>query len=185
MVAIRFRHSEASKRLMSINRSFPVELRFWKFVNKKGVFHKSLNSRCWEWKGSIFKQGLGYGQFKAFAECVAHRVSWVLKFGKIPEGMLVLHKCDNPKCVNPEHLFLGDYLDNSLDMLEKGRGNPVRGEQHHWTVLSEEQVLEIQNKYRRGVFGYKRLAKMYGVSPATIARIINRISWRHLDAKGC
>ena len=102
----------------------PIVYLFWRKVDKKGPIHP-IHGRCWVWTGS--KVGKGYGQ---------HRRSWKIHFGEIPDGLYVLHKCDNPLCVNPSHLFLGTPKDNVQDMLEKGRGNftgpinPAKGNRH-------------------------------------------------------
>lgn len=72
---------------------------------------------CWEWKGAKTKAGYGW-----FSAKIASRISWEIYRGKIPKDMLVCHKCDNPPCVNPDHLFLGTHKDNTLDMIKKGRG---------------------------------------------------------------
>src|SRR3990167_5547725 len=92
-----------------------LEFRFWKKVEK--------TSNCWRWTGG--KNNMGYGRIrKGFqaSHLLAHRVSWDIHNGSIPSGMLVLHKCDNPECTNPKHLFLGTFSDNSRDMYLKGRG---------------------------------------------------------------
>jgi hypothetical protein len=92
-----------------------VEQRFWARVRK--------SDGCWEWTGACFKCG-GYGQFtiEHGQQVRAHRHSWELHNGPIPKGLWVLHRCDNPKCVRPDHLFLGTCTDNARDMMAKGRG---------------------------------------------------------------
>lgn len=92
----------------------PVDVRFWMNVDR------SEPEVCWEWRGTSFV-GMGYGVFQAFDEQRAHRVAWVLTHGPIPKGMLVCHRCDNPPCCNPGHLFLGTDGDNMADMVAKGR----------------------------------------------------------------
>lgn len=89
--------------------------RFWSKVGR-------AESGCWEWQWSVFKQ-TGYGQFALDSKTPvnAHRMSWELVNGTVPSGLFVLHKCDNRKCVNPEHLFLGNQQDNMEDMAKKGR----------------------------------------------------------------
>lgn len=87
--------------------------RFWSKVN-------IVEKECWEWQASL--DYFGYGNFYADGKnCRAHRYSWTIHKGNIPKGLLVCHKCDNPKCINPDHLFLGTHLDNAFDMVEKGR----------------------------------------------------------------
>ena len=112
----------------------PIQARFWKQVNFSGsqVKHVKLNGRCWEWLGYI--SSWGYGQIKINGKMQkAHRASFAFE-NKIPNGMLVLHKCDNPKCVRPSHLFLGTNRDNMRDMISKGRDRSIcathRGKTH-------------------------------------------------------
>jgi hypothetical protein len=88
-----------------------IEQRFWSKVNLKGP------NECWEWKANLRK---GYGMFRISNKIVsAHRVSWTMLRGDIPEGLLVLHKCNNEKCVNPNHLYLGTHGDNVTDMVAR------------------------------------------------------------------
>src|SRR5690606_18431715 len=101
-----------------------LEERFWSKVTK--------GESCWEWGGYVDKQS-GYGKLamRPGPPTGAHRVSWQLHNGPIPEGMWVLHSCDNPKCVRPDHLFLGTPLDNSRDMVSKGRERPWQRDKTH------------------------------------------------------
>ena len=138
------------------------EVRFWKRVNKHGPIHPKVG-QCWIWVGKLF-QGKGYGQFGIIGRTVrAHRFSWELRFGPVPEGLCVLHQCDNPGCVNPNHLFLGTNKDNTADMDRKGRRNSRR-------VLTLAQVKQIQLRYKRysRENGSYRLAEDYGVSQTAI-----------------
>jgi hypothetical protein len=89
-----------------------VEVKFYKSIVK-------LEVGCWEWQS--FRNDQGYGNFKVLGETLAHRVSYILHRGKIPENICVLHRCDNPSCVNPDHLFLGTWADNNKDRHKKGR----------------------------------------------------------------
>lgn len=94
-------------------RHSPPETRFWDFVDK--------TDGCWVWRGSK-TNGYRYGFFKKHGKVVqSHRYSWEMSFGAIPAGLKVLHRCDNPPCVNPSHLFLGTQKDNIHDMIRKGR----------------------------------------------------------------
>lgn len=136
---------------------------------------------CWEWKAS--SKPNGYGQFGIRGRNrYAHRISWERFTGKpIPEGMCVLHRCDNKLCVNPDHLFLGTIADNNADMTEKGRrarGAPLasKGEAHGMSKLTREQVLEIRS--REGET-QQSLADEFGISDVQIGRILSRKSWSH------
>lgn len=99
--------------------------RFWKHVNKQGTIVREDLGNCWEWTGQSHEKGYGWMEFalknpKKFV-VRAHRLVWILIYGEIPDGVHVLHRCDNPPCVRPEHLFLGDDDDNCQDAIRKGR----------------------------------------------------------------
>lgn len=148
-----------------------IEKRFWRHVDK--------NNDCWEWTAHKI---LGYGivGINRNKTKKAHRVSWELANGSIPQGLLVLHKCDNPGCVNPDHLFLGTQGDNMRDCSKKGRirTNPQLGEKNHMAILNNKTVLEIRE--HAITMRQKAIAKMYGVSTMTINRVINHKLWRHI-----
>lgn len=135
---------------------FNVEKRFWEKVDK--------TNSCWNWIGSFLKK-TGHGQFQTENGMdYAHRFSWKLHFGEIPKGMFVLHKCDNGKCVNPNHLFLGTQKDNMVDMTQKGRNFGMK--------LNKKEVEKIRKEYKFRKTTAKILAVTYGVCPATIWRVI-------------
>lgn len=155
--------------------------RFWKYVNIKGP------DDCWEWQGG--NNGAGHGQFyiktvsgKAVRE-YAHRISWMLKFGDIPEGMLVCHKCDNPPCCNPKHFFVGTPRDNMQDASKKGRCKPsyFRGEQFSRTKLKEKDVLEIKRLLREGKVSESQIARNYHVTIQAIYLIKTGRNWAWLN----
>jgi len=126
--------------------------------------------QCWGWKGH--KNGDGYGTIKDstdYSGKKAHRVSYELHVGKIPKGMLVCHKCDNPGCVNPDHLFLGTQHDNMIDMAIKGR---------HTGKLTPDEVAKIRTL--SGTDTHKNIASLFGLSQQTVSAIINRKTWKHL-----
>jgi HNH endonuclease len=142
--------------------------RFWAKVDKSGD--------CWTWTAS--KLTNGYGQFKSssYKLVLAHRQSYEMANGPIPDGMFVCHKCDNPSCVNPEHLFVGTPMENSQDMVAKGRGNaggPFVGSANGRAVLTEDSVCEI----RALPLSYRALAERFGVSKSQIARIKTGLAW--------
>ncbi|HEY6731901.1 MAG TPA: HNH endonuclease signature motif containing protein [Solirubrobacterales bacterium] len=132
---------------------------------------------CWEWQARRHKQGYGLlsewdGERRS--RLLAHRVSWELAFGQIPDRLHVLHRCDNPPCVNPRHLFLGSQRDNNADKVAKGR--QPRGESHPHSRLTEHDVRAIRDRARRGE---RRLliAESFGISDTHVYAIINRRYW--------
>ena len=145
------------------------------------------NSGCWLWIGPIWnKQGYGRMCGKTAAilgQGCAHRASWEMYRGPIPEGMDVCHKCDVTCCVNPDHLFIGTATDNMRDMLRKGRGphqtHPgygPRGEQIAQAKLTAEQVLFI----RSSPLSQKKIARLMGLAQGHVSRIRNRVCWAHV-----
>jgi len=140
--------------------------------------------KCWTW--SAAKTTAGYGHFYIGTKHhYAHRVAWEVRYGKIGNGLFVLHKCDNPSCVNHKHLFLGTVRDNSRDMIRKGRGwQPgLAGESHPMVKLSAMEVIEIRAQYVRGS---KRpspnsswfLAKKYGLTRDYIPIVARGLTWK-------
>lgn len=144
----------------------------------KDYFFKNLQKtdHCWIWKGSLNYYGYGRMRIKEFEGVQAHRYSYELHKGKIKKGLCVCHTCDNRKCVNPEHLWLGTKYQNSMDMVSKGRTK--KGKDHKNSKLSEEEVLQIRELKKTK--GYKKIAKMFGVAPSCIQSITNRKTWRHI-----
>ena len=111
----------------------------------------------------------------------ASRISWELHRGPVPEGLWLLHHCDNPPCVNPDHLFLGTPADNSADRDRKGRRNPLigsAGEDHPRARLTEEQVRAIRAEYDAEGTTHQKLADRYGVSRTTITMILTGVNWK-------
>lgn len=143
----------------------PFEDRFWSKVDRRS------ENECWPWLGKA-KTSFGYGRLTMgrSVNLKAHRVSWELSFGPIPDGMNVCHKCDNPSCCNPHHFFLGTKKDNTHDMMRKGRMSkpPVRhGDAHHLVTIPDAELPKIRNSS----VPRRKLAELYGVSFQTIYRI--------------
>lgn len=144
----------------------------------KPRFEKSIGNRdnCWEWVGGTSVLGYGHFFMKGKLE-QAHRASWKIYKNKIPKGLCVLHKCDNRKCVNPKHLWLGTQKDNIKDMIKKGRDKKASSDRNGGAKLNWNQVDEIRKIRKEEGTYYKDLAKMFNVHYATIKRIITKKSW--------
>lgn len=135
---------------------------------------------CWEWTATKLPKGYAFFRGRAFGihgYIYGHRFSWMLVNGPIPYGMQVCHRCDNPSCVNPEHLFLGSSSDNHQDMKQKGRH--LYGELNSEAKLTELQVLEIHEIAKSGL-SQKKIAKQFGVGQMTICRILRGERWNHI-----
>lgn len=147
--------------------------RFWEKVDK------GEEDNCWNWKAA--KSG-GYGRIgNGKKNLVATRVSWEIHFGEIPEGMNICHKCDNPACVNPNHLFLGTHAENMLDMAKKGRRERKGvGIKNGLSKLTPNSVKEIRKKYINENITYVELAREFNVAPPTIRCVIKRLTWKHV-----
>ncbi len=146
-----------------------LEQRFWSKVDE--------TAGCWWWKAG--KRGDGYGAFAVGDKQIgAHRFSYQLHKGEIPAGMVVMHTCDQPLCVNPGHLVLGTSAENSADAARKGRRLP--GSKNHQAKLTEAQVLELRARYAEGGISQVRLAAEYGVSHALVSFIVTRRAWKHI-----
>lgn len=163
---------------------FTLEQLFWK--------HAKKSKGCWHWNGSKLK--FGYGRVKHFQkEYKAHRASWIIHFGKIPRGLCVLHKCDNPSCTNPKHLFLGTGLDNIQDRQRKNRQasgvragtitHPEklrRGESHPFRKLTNNAVIKMRQIYMSGDMGFHKIAKLFFVSKPSAMAAIKGKTWAHV-----
>lgn len=149
----------------------PLVDKFWEKVAKRGV------DECWLWQAAVNR--CGYGRLH---NELAHRVSWRLHNGDIPEGLGVLHRCDTPGCVNPNHLFLGTHLDNMRDALAKGRlvkvvGPKLSGETHPRARLSQVQIDSI-----RGLLGkatQAEIGRRFGICQSHVSKIATGDRWTH------
>ena len=110
----------------------------------------------------------------------AHRLAYESWVGPIPEGHIVRHKCDNPPCINPDHLETGTHSDNALDREARCRGRDQKGESSNSSKLTEQAVLDIRMEYATGQTTYVRLAEFYGVTPPTIRYAVAGKTWRHI-----
>jgi hypothetical protein len=152
------------------NGTLAVKERFWSKVNVRGP------AECWEWTAG--QHSWGYGTFHVGGKRVkAHRYSWALHYGPIPDGLCVCHRCDNPSCVNPGHLFLGTHAANMADAARKGRVH--MGEDNGTALLTENEVLEIVERCRAGET-VMEVANDYGVSSGCIYSLIRGDSWSWL-----
>lgn len=138
-------------------------------------------SGCWEWKKG--RNANGYGLIRilgrGYSSSLAHRVSYTLFCSRIPDGLFVCHRCDNPSCVNPTHLVLGDADFNMSDMVRKGRWGGRCGERSPCAKLTSSQVVDIRKRYSAGE-KTGRIAKDYGVTPMTVIYAATGKKWRHL-----
>lgn len=157
----------------------PLAERFW----TKVVKHEGEHT-CWEWTSTINEHGYGVvGRGgKNGGMSLAHRVSWKFHFGPVPADLCVLHRCDNPKCVRPGHLFLGTRADNNADMVAKGRAvhygfigvaNPI-------AKLTDADVREIRRIYAQGGITQSQIALKHGVHHSLISLVVRRKAWVHV-----
>ena len=166
----------AEKGLGQIKPRGTLEERFWRYVQK--------GDGCWTWTGHAADK-MGYGRIqiagRGSKKIPAHRLSYQLHKGEIPDGFIIMHTCDNPSCVNPDHLVAGTYSENTQDAVSKGRwhqGVPPlkRGESHHRSKLTDQIVLEIRASQETN----RQLAVKYGVSPSLIGCVRRRKIWSHI-----
>jgi len=142
--------------------------RFWAKVQRADA------KACWLWVGQ--GNGRGYGMFAVIGRTriPAHKFAWLASRGEVPAGMEVCHSCDVPRCVNPDHLFLGSHRDNHLDSVRKGR-------KRAWGLqkLNAEQVLQIRARAEAGEM-QRSLAREFGIARHTVSQILHRKTWAHL-----
>lgn len=141
-------------------------IKFWSRVDKSGD--------CWEWTGCKTPQG--YGLFfikRGISQLRAHRISYELANGNIPEGMIICHSCDNPPCVNPDHLWAGTIIDNNLDCIKKGRN--CKGEKSSFSKLTPKKVAEIRALAFK--LPYPKIAQIFGITRSNVGQIIRNNTW--------
>ena len=149
------------------------------------------DSICWEWSiNPNTKKARKHADYGVFTlkqnNIVPSRMMWMLTYGEIPDGMLICHKCDNPPCINPFHLFIGSYADNTKDMVMKGRKSTIvypdrlpRGINHKNAKLNDVDILQIRTMSSKGV-SYKDIKAQFNIGKSNISSIINRKTWTHL-----
>lgn len=153
-----------------------LKVRFWTKVEKRSA------NECWPWRGASKRKG-GYGTISIHGNKVnAHRLSYELSIGPIPSGegyhgTCVLHKCDNPSCVNPFHLYLGTAADNMRDMMKKGRGYFKPGEKHPNAKLSNEEIAALRNLRADKGLTHRELGERFGISHVQVGNILNGVWW--------
>lgn len=155
-----------SKKHNSIN---VIVKRFWVNVKK--------TNKCWEWQLGKDKNGYGIFTIKGHSY-KAHRISYQIINGKIPEKMCILHKCDNPLCVRPDHLFLGTLADNSIDMVMKGRS--LFGEKNRKSKLKDSDILKIRSIYNKNKITQTEIANIFNVTQSMIGFIVRKENWIHI-----
>ncbi len=144
----------------------------WKRINIKN------DSECWEWQGSLVNNRYG----KMIIDCkyyLTHRVVYELTYGNISDSLLVCHHCDNPKCCNPKHLFLGTQQDNVNDKIKKNR--QPKGKSIGSSKLTSDNVLEIRRLYINGSYTFKKLGVLFNVDRKNISSIVYNKTWKHLS----
>lgn len=147
----------------------PLAERFWSKVAR------GADDECWEWTASRTEHG--YGRINVGGRIEkAPRVAWLVTYGD-PGGLLVCHRCDNPPCCNPAHLFLGTVADNNADKIAKGRSN--RGERHGQAILTAEKVRAMRDLREDGAT-FKEIARRFGVHHVTARHAVIGINWSHI-----
>jgi len=156
---------------------------FWSKVAKK-----SANRVCWEWIGARYNRGYGFfkGRVKYNDRLItvdAHRYSYLLHYNEIPDGMLVCHHCDNPGCVNPKHLYLGDVRKNTQDACDRGLIGHAKGSRHGRSKLTEEQVEWVYQQFYQADLSKSEIAKTLEVTSTQISDILRGRRWKHMHSE--
>ncbi len=151
---------------------------FWAKVNKDGPVARPELTNCWVWTGATTK-GYGMVLWEGRRPSYAHRLSWVFANGPT-RSLYVLHRCDNPPCVRPDHLFLGTNADNVADKMLKGRNRPAFGVNCHSHKLTVAEVKEIRWRYATGNISQNALGREFGVNQSSISAIIRGFKWKQV-----
>jgi hypothetical protein len=164
-----YKQTEGHKKLRCKNR-INVPEKLWEKIKVKS------KDECWEWVGSLYPGG--YGIIKINCKNYrTHRLAYELTYGPILNNLHVLHKCDNKKCCNPNHLFLGTHKDNMKDRDLKGRNGDIKGMKNPNHKLTIEQIYEIKRLYNSKKYTQRELGKLFGTHYNNIWKIINNKSW--------
>lgn len=157
------------------------EIRSMSLLERLSYNSKMLKNGCIVWTGYVEKTGYATMRFKG-NRIKVHRASWIAHNGDIPDGLLILHKCDNRKCINPDHLFIGTQQDNMDDMKTKGRDNRVgvKGSKNHNTNIDEVDVKMIRQRFIDGE-SRKTLMCDYQLGKTTLQSILSNKSWKHVQ----
>lgn len=153
---------------------------FWSQVNREGPIHPVLQTRCWLWLGSLNAKGYGQVNFGGMMRS-AQRMAWRLVYGEWPEGD-TCHKCDNPPCVNIDHLWDGPRIENVHDAISKKRH--AHGESNGQSKLTNENIIEMRKEYATGTVSYKDLGNKYGVDEHVIGYAVRGQTWKHIPILG-
>lgn len=150
------------------------EERFWKYVTKTDY--------CWNWIGAVTEKRKGDGHYYGLIRIdrkpiKAHRFSYELHLGKIPKGLFVCHKCDNPSCVNPDHLFIGTNKDNVDDMVSKMR--QTYGGKNPMAKLTEDDVITMRFLKKQN-WALPKIASKFNIALSTASQIVNNKRWKHI-----
>jgi hypothetical protein len=154
-------------------------------ISERLASNSSWKGECLEWNGHTAKDG--YGNMTVLCDDGkwrpkrVHRLAYEQAYGAIPDGLLVCHSCDNPRCVNPAHLWLGTHKQNTRDMYMKGRDKNAPGEKHPSHTLTEDDVKEIRRLRGGGDITYRRLSERFGVCASHVCAIVHRRAWRHVE----
>ena len=167
------RHDDPSVTLRAPHRS-SIAARL-EFTGWTEVIRRPDLGACWEWKGGKYQTGYGQVSTPGDISRPAHRMAHLAWIGPIGEGQFVCHRCDNPPCMNPAHLFAGTQKENMEDCASKDRS--VHGERVHWSKLTEDDVRTIRAVYATGQFSQSELAAAYGMSQTGIGYAIRGVSW--------